>query len=123
MAWPRRSTVSTSTVDALCPPAIRKLSRKPPPMTQTYILPDRLDTTAANGLAEALRARMHAPIIVDGAAVEKIGALALQVLVAAARDWREDTIDFTLDRPSDALLSTCRTLGIAPADIGCPKVE
>ncbi|MBF9044314.1 STAS domain-containing protein [Rhodobacterales bacterium HKCCE4037] len=92
-------------------------------MTQSYILPDRLDTTAAPGLAEALRARMNAPIMLDGAGVESAGTLGLQVLIAAARQWEKDCCDYAIVNASDALLASCHTLGITPADIGYATAE
>ena len=89
-------------------------------MLEKYALPERLDTATAPGLADALRGRLGEVLMLDGAAVSKVGALGLQVLVAAVRQWREDGKELTLENPSDALLEGCKWLGISPADIGCP---
>ncbi len=89
-------------------------------MVQKYALPDRLDTASAPGLADALRGRMGEVLTLDGAAVRNVGALGLQVLVAANRQWREDGNELCLENPSDALIEGCIWLGISPADIGCP---
>lgn len=93
------------------------------PMPNRYSLPDRLDTATAPGLADALRGRAGTALALEGAAVQTVGALGIQVLVAAARQWHQDGQAFCLENPSDALLEGCRWLGVAPADIGCDDQE
>lgn len=50
-------------------------------------LPHTLDLTAAAELRDDLAARRGAPLAIDASAVRRCGALCLQVLVAAKRDW------------------------------------
>jgi anti-anti-sigma regulatory factor len=59
-------------------------------------LPERLDRDAARDLhAELLRHR-GANLSLDGTVVRAVGALAVQVLVSAARDWAAEGLNLTL---------------------------
>lgn len=56
-------------------------------MSAPLVLPERLDRDAARDLHAELMQRRDADLVVDGLAVRATGALAVQVLVAATRDW------------------------------------
>ena len=65
-------------------------------MTDALVLPERLDRDAARDLhAEFLGRRGH-DLEIDGTLVRMAGALAAQVLVAAARDWAGEGRTLTL---------------------------
>lgn len=85
-------------------------SDTPPALT----LPARLDTDAAPALRDMLIDRRGAAIVIDASAVTRMGALCLSVLAAAARSWRSDGQALILADPSDAFLSGCTRMGIAP---------
>lgn len=79
------------------------------------ILPRRLDVSAGLDLREELLRRRGAPLELDASEVESAGGLALEVIVAAARQWEEDGASFALQSPSEAFSSVCRTLGLEPS--------
>lgn len=56
-------------------------------MSSPLLLPERLDRDAARDLHAELMQRRGADLIIDGSSVRAAGALAVQVLVAATRDW------------------------------------
>lgn len=81
-------------------------------MLDRFTLPDRLDSSAAAGLAGSLRERVGKPLILDAGKVEVIGALALEVIIAAGRQWEADGQPLSIDRPSPRFLAACETLGL-----------
>lgn len=87
-------------------------------MSVALKLPERLDSAAAGPLADELKSAQGQPIHLDAGDVSSGGALGLQVLVAACRQWRHDTQPFRLDPISDSLVEACQLLGIALEDIG-----
>jgi anti-anti-sigma regulatory factor len=56
-------------------------------MSQYLQLQERLDFDAARDLHASLLALRGADLTIDGSAVRVGGALAAQILLAAARDW------------------------------------
>jgi len=69
----------------------------------------RLDLAAAGALRLAFLDRRGQPVSVDAGGVAHLGALALQVLMAAAAHWRQAGIALTFAARSaafDAALST-----------------
>lgn len=52
------------------------------------------------------------PLTIDGRAVERVDAAALQLLCSAARDAQRRNTTFTL-HPSDALADAARVVGVA----------
>lgn len=96
-------------------------------MTRDFILPDRLDSSAAPALLAALRDRIGKPLVLDAGRVEVIGALAFGVLVAAGRQWEADGHSLTIRRASERFAAASRALGLcsdAPwrgASISCPE--
>lgn len=84
-------------------------------MTQHFILPDRLDSSAAPGLAMALLDRIGKPLVLDAGQVEVIGALALEVIIAGGRQWELDGQSLTIIEPSARFAAACQTLGL-PCD-------
>jgi anti-anti-sigma regulatory factor len=82
---------------------------------EVLALPALLDLTAAEPLQRALldRVRTGEPVIVAGAAVERVSAAAVQVLLAAAAESRARGNLFQLRDPSPALADALVDLGLA----------
>lgn len=81
-------------------------------MTEHFILPVRLDSSAAPGLVAALRDRAGRPLILDAGRVEVIGALALEVIIAGGRQWEADGKSLTISQPSARFTAACQALGL-----------
>lgn len=81
-------------------------------MTDPFLLPQRLDSSAAPALLESLLHRRGQPLALDAAGVEVIGTLALEVLVSAGRQWQADGISLLIDRPSPRFRDACGLLGL-----------
>ena len=74
-------------------------------------LTDVLDLTEARPLADALLRARGRPLVLDASGVERLGALCLQVLIAARRTWEADAAPFSVVRPSAAFAEHCARLG------------
>lgn len=77
-------------------------------------LPHTLDLTAAAELRDDLTARRGAPLEIDASAVRRCGALCLQVLVAAKRDWDGAGQAFRFAARSDEFDEAIRLMGARP---------
>ena len=88
-------------------------------MTASIRLDPNLDIRAAAPLREALLARADASVTLDATQVARLGALCLQVLLAARRDWEARGLSFSILGPSKAFTETLRLFGaqdvLAPA--------
>ena len=62
----------------------------------TLTLGQRLPTAEAAALHARLAALRDRPLTVDASAVNMLGALCLQVLLAAARDWQRRGLGFAV---------------------------
>ena len=51
-------------------------------------------------------------LVVDASAVERVGALCVQVLMAGAKSWEEDKQSFTFAKVSDAFTKTTQLIGV-----------
>ena len=80
-------------------------------MTETLILSDVLDLNAAEPLkAELLALRGH-PVVLDASAVQRLGGLGLQVLLAARKTWAADGLNLRLGFVSEALAEQWAAFG------------
>ena len=79
---------------------------------KTLSLDSVLDLNAATGLHTKLLALRGSDLAIDGSAVERAGALCLQVLMSAARTWEEDKHALTFSQMSDALVKTMQLSGV-----------
>ena len=86
-------------------------------------LPPQLDGTSAASLQARLLAVRGRPVALDGARVTRLGALGLQVLLAGARTWAEDALDYALTDPSPALSQGLRQLGATLAMTAAPGAD
>jgi chemotaxis protein CheX len=76
-------------------------------------LPCRLDLLAADELAEALEHLRDTPLEVIATSVTHVGALCLQVLLAARLQWARDGVVFRIVAPSEAFASGLTNLGVS----------
>lgn len=85
--------------------------------SNTIVLPDLLDLTAAEPLQRALLdcARNGDLPVVNGAAVERVSTAAVQVLLAAAADARSRGTTLQLRDLSAVLTDAFADLGVGPA--------
>lgn len=80
-------------------------------MTAPIRLDANLDIRAAAPLREALLANSGAAVVLDAAQVSRLGALCLQVLLAARNDWTAKNLPFSIQNPSAAFVETLRLFG------------
>ncbi len=67
-------------------------------------LPSVLDLSAAGPLRSQLMELRGRKLELDGADVERLGGLCLQVLIAARNQWRVDGADFQIVNASPAFM-------------------
>lgn len=73
-------------------------------------LPSALESRAAASLLAALNQVQGHPLKLDASGVERVGALCLQVLLAAKAEWRANDLPFAIDRPSEAFIEAVRLM-------------
>lgn len=71
-----------------------------------------LDLNEASALHGQLMGLKGSNVVIDASAVERVGALCVQVLMAAAKTWQEDKLSFTFARVSDAFMKTMQLIGV-----------
>lgn len=81
-------------------------------MSKHLTLPSRLDTSAAPPLAQVLMANRGQTLTLDASEVEVIGALSLEVMIAAGRQWAIDGHHLALGQMSDRYLAACDAVGL-----------
>jgi chemotaxis protein CheX len=77
-------------------------------------LPANLDSTAASALAADFTRNLGSPLQVRGGQVARLSTPCLQVLLAAARTWREAGCAFHLEEVSPPLREALELLGLSP---------
>jgi len=77
-------------------------------------LPGRLDLLAADELAEALEHLRDSPLELVASGVTHVGALCLQILLAARLQWVRDEVAFRIVDASAAFSSGVARLGVDP---------
>ena len=87
-------------------------------MSTTLTLVQRLDSSAAETLAQNLKSKSGKSVKIDASEVKFCGALALQILLSAHRQWQADKQSFEIDKPSQDMLEACRLMGVGPDEIG-----
>lgn len=87
-------------------------------MTPTdYRLATVLDTGQAATLREELLARRGRSLAIDASGVERLGALCLQVLLAARRTWSADGRSLVIAAASEAFARQWTAFGADPAAV------
>jgi chemotaxis protein CheX len=71
-----------------------------------------LDLNEANALHTKLTGLRGNALVIDASAVERVGALCVQVLMAGAKSWEEDKQSFTFAKVSDAFTKTTQLIGV-----------
>ncbi|MFC3072523.1 STAS domain-containing protein [Shinella pollutisoli] len=71
-----------------------------------------LDLNEASALHRQLMGMKGSNVVIDASAVERVGALCVQVLMAGAKTWEEDKLSFTFARVSDAFMKTMQLIGV-----------
>lgn len=87
-------------------------------MTECYSLSRHLDSAAAPPLAADLLGLRGADLTIDCSDVAFVGALGLQVLIAARRQWSEDGHILSIKPVGGALAKAATALGVDLALIG-----
>ena len=82
-------------------------------MTAAVVLPAVLDIQQAGPLRDQLLALRGHPVTVDASAVDRLGALCLQVLISARKTWDADGKGFALNPASAALNEQLAAYGCA----------
>lgn len=80
-------------------------------------LPQRLDHEGARALHAALGARRGTDVRMDAAKTVFLGALGLQLLLSAARQWREGGQHFSVSPCSPAFTDDLLRLGAYLSDL------
>ncbi len=73
-----------------------------------------LDLVAAPALLEALLGRRGEKLVLDGAAVSRVGGQCLQVLLAARAAWAVDGQTLFIDNMSEDFEQALELLGVTP---------
>ncbi|MDO9416087.1 STAS domain-containing protein [Pararhizobium sp.] len=79
---------------------------------QSLSLAPVLDLNEATLLHGKLMGVRGTNLTIDASAVERVGALCLQVLMAAAKCWEEDKVSFKFSKVSDAFTKTSQLVGV-----------
>jgi chemotaxis protein CheX len=79
---------------------------------KTISLAAVLDLNEASALRGKLMGLRGGNVVVDASGVERVGALCVQVIMAAAKTWDEDKLSFTFSKVSDAFQKTLQLIGV-----------
>ncbi|MCC5969480.1 MAG: STAS domain-containing protein [Pararhodobacter sp.] len=90
-------------------------------MKGTLKLAASMDSLATEHLAAELAHQRGHSLSLDAGNVSFIGALALQLLIVAHRQWLNDDKSFQIVDPSLAFLDGIAQMGVRNADIGLPE--
>ena len=83
-------------------------------MVKRVALAPKLDTAAAEELRQTLLDAKEQDIVIDGAAVEMIGALCVETLMLAAAIWKSAGHSFTIETPSPQMTENLGRMGLTP---------
>lgn len=82
-------------------------------MTARLDLPERLDTEAAGALKDELLTHIGHDLDLDASAVDHLGAMCLQVLVAASKTWDRDQHKLSILNVGDVLKEQLSLFGFS----------
>ncbi len=83
-------------------------------MTAVLTLQERLDFGAVTPLKTAILGHTGQDLEVDASHVAHMGTLCLQVLIAAANDWKQAGKIFRVTSPSDICVTQLALHGFSP---------
>lgn len=78
----------------------------------TITLPSSCDLSEVVAMRDSILANRGADLDIDGGSVERINALALQVLASAEKTWRKDGFKLQLTSVSDRLADTLKLVNL-----------
>ncbi|MFT3973829.1 MAG: STAS domain-containing protein [Amaricoccus sp.] len=84
-------------------------------------LPTRLLPQDAAALQASLLGLRGRPVTLDAGGVAQLSTPCVQVLLAAARSWREDGLGLALVGPSDEMAAVLDHLAVDPAALQSPE--
>jgi chemotaxis protein CheX len=79
---------------------------------KTISLAAVLDLNEASTLRGKLMGMRGSNVVIDASGVERVGALCVQVIMAAAKTWDEDKLSLTFSKVSDAFQKTMQLIGV-----------
>ncbi len=71
-----------------------------------------IDLNEASAMRDKFLSLRGSDLSIDASAVERVGALGAQVLMAAAKTWDQDKLAFTFSKASDAFQKTMQLIGV-----------
>jgi chemotaxis protein CheX len=83
-------------------------------MTAVLSLQEKLDFAAVSALKSEIEAQVGNDLEINASAVEHMGTLCLQVLLAAARDWSRAGHKFQMINASETCLTQLSLHGFNP---------
>jgi len=83
-------------------------------MTAMITLQERLDFGAVTALKSAILGHVGQDLEIDASHVAHMGTLCLQVLIAAANDWKQAGKTFRIASPSDICQTQLSLHGFSP---------
>ncbi len=86
-------------------------------MSTAVSLSPRIDLSAVKDLHAAVLARRGGDLVLDAGHVTHLGALGVQLLLAATQSWRRDGHALTITPRSPAFDDALRLFGIALGDL------
>jgi len=86
-------------------------------MSEPVVLAPKLDLAAASALLTSLSSHDAPELVIDMSQVKHLGALCLQVLLAAAKTSNSQNRTMTLTNTSDRVIDQMRLMGMTPETI------
>jgi len=86
-------------------------------MSEPVVLAPKLDLAAASALLTSLRSHDAPELVIEMSQVKHLGALCLQVLLAAAKTSNSQNRTMTLTNTSDRVIDQMRLMGMTPETI------
>lgn len=77
-------------------------------------LPETLDRKAAFELSKTLLEHRGSEIELDASGIQRLGAIGVEVLIAAQRLWHGEGIGFQIDNWSEPALQSLNAIGVTP---------
>ncbi|SOC45353.1 chemotaxis protein CheX [Rhizobium subbaraonis] len=71
-----------------------------------------LDLNEATALRDKLMALKGSDLTIDASAVERVGTLCAQVLMAGAKTWEADKRNYTFAKASEPFVKTMQLIGV-----------
>ena len=91
-------------------------------MTEPLVLQQKLDLPAAAPLAEELKSRLGGDVVLDASEVTQIGALCLQVMLAAATSLKGAGHSLSLTNVNDRVVEQLAQMGFSPETVAEGRV-